>query len=210
MAELTELRRDALAELFNIGVGLAASALSDLVQDRVELSAPRVSVCSVPEARARLLGGEQKKVSAVVQQFSGPFDTEAMLVFPEEHALEIVRLMIGAADLSPQEISEYEQEAMCEIGNIILNACMSALADTFCATIDGGLPMHRFGTADGLLENASNSETGQDGAMVLFLQVTMEISKRSVSGQVIFLMSIKSLGSLFSLVDRYLEGIGLQ
>jgi chemotaxis protein CheC len=207
VANLTEMRQDALAELFNIGVGQAAAALSEIVNDTIELSAPEISICSVAEARTQLLSGECKKVSAVMQQFSGPFDTQAMLVFPETHALEIVRLMINSADLTPEEISEYEQEAMCEVGNIILNACMCALADSFCATIDGGLPMHRFESSEALLlAPAGSSMTDK---VILFLKVSILIRKHAVNGQIIFLMSIESLDALFSLVDQYLKRQGL-
>jgi chemotaxis protein CheC len=128
MTQLTELQCDALGEIFNIGVGRAASSLSQIVNDEVLLSAPAVLVVPREKAAELLLGKEFRQFSSVSQNFSGPFDAQAMLIFPEVNALEIVRLMVGP-HMSIEELSEFEQEAMCEVGNIILNACMSSLAD---------------------------------------------------------------------------------
>ena len=51
-------------------------------------------------------------------KFFWPFDAQALLLFTESHALEIVRDMMGS-QMGIEEIAEFEQEAMCELGNII-------------------------------------------------------------------------------------------
>ena len=207
MIELTELQRDALGEVFNIGVGRAAASLSTLVNESVELTAPSVLICEPGEVRELLLASHITRLSAVVQDFSGPFDAKAMLVFPETNALEIVRLMIGDADFSAQEISEYEQEAMCEVGNIILNACISAVADCFRVDISGGLPVHCVGDCDSLLNGDLLS--GSESPFMLLLKVSLLISKKCIDGHVVFMMRIPSLTLLLRLLDQYLVELGL-
>jgi chemotaxis protein CheC len=207
MIELSELHRDALGEIFNIGVGRAADGLSQLVKNEVLLSSPSVSFCQPETAHKDLLGAKLSKLSAVSQDYSGPFDAKAMLVFPEIHALEIVRLMVGANDLSIDEISEFAQEALCEVGNIILNACMSALADIFHVVLEGDLPVHHFGDSQTLI--GSHLSKPDEAPTILLLQVDMSISDNSIHGQIVFLMSITSLATLIQLVDRYLSEQGL-
>jgi chemotaxis protein CheC len=126
-----------------------------------------------------------------------------MLVFPESNALEIVRLMVGP-HMSIEELSEFEQEAMCEVGNIILNACMSALADLFHLSLNGTLPIHRFGDTESLafLE-------GDEQQMILVLQVDMTISQQRVQGHILFLLSVASMQSLLDCLDNYLREQGL-
>lgn len=200
---LTELQRDALGEIFNIGVGRAASSLSQIVNDEVLLTAPGITVVHRDQAAKLLLGTEFRQFSTVSQTFSGPFDAEAMLVFPEANALEIVRLMVGP-HMSIEELSEFEQEAMCEIGNIILNACMSSLADLLQISFDSTLPLHRFGDTDSLpiLE-------GDERHMVLLLQVDMIISQQRIQGHILFLLSVPSMSSLLHCLDQYLQKQGL-
>jgi chemotaxis protein CheC len=199
---LNELQRDALGEIFNIGVGRAASSLSQIVNDTVLLSAPEVTLVRREDASKVLLGSEFRQFSTVSQNFSGAFDAEAMLIFPESNALEIVRLMVGP-HMSIEELSEFEQEAMCEVGNIILNACMSALADLFHIALNGTLPVHRFGDTESL------AFLGGDDQMVLVLQVDMTISQQRVQGHILFLLSVVSMRSMLDCLDAYLRENGL-
>ena len=200
--DLNELQRDALGEIFNIGVGRAASSLSQIVNDTVLLSAPEVTLVRREDASKVLLGSEFRQFSFFFQNFSGAFDAEAMLIFPESNALEIVRLMVGP-HMSIEELSEFEQEAMCEVGNIILNACMSALADLFHIALNGTLPVHRFGDTESL------AFLGGDDQMVLVLQVDMTISQQRVQGHILFLLSVVSMRSMLDCLDAYLRENGL-
>ena len=175
MVDVSDLKRDALLEIFNIGVGRAASSLSMIVGDEVLLSAPSLCLCSPNEAVLALSGKPLTKFSTVSQQFSGPFEAQAMLVFPEANALEIVGLMMGGTNLSAEELSEYEQEAMCEIGNIILNSSMSVLADMFEVQFDSTLPVHRFGDSQAALVLEGDPEQ-----VVLLLQVDLKISQKCI------------------------------
>lgn len=203
MVTLNELQHDALGEIFNIGVGRAAASLSQIVNDEVLLSAPGVMVLHRDQAVSVLLGAELRQFSTVSQTFSGPFEAQALLVFPESNALEIVRLMIGP-HMSIAELSEFEQEAMCEIGNIILNACMSSLADLFGISFDSTLPLHRFGDTEHLPILAGDEEQ-----MVLILQVDMIICQQRIQGHILFLLSVASMSSLLVHLDRYLRERGL-
>ncbi|UCV12070.1 chemotaxis protein CheC [Dechloromonas denitrificans] len=203
MTELSELQCDALGEIFNIGVGRAASSLSQIVNDEVLLSAPGVMVVPREKAAEILLGTEFRQFSTVSQTFSGPFDAEAMLVFPESNALEIVRLMVGP-HMSVEELSEFEQEAMCEVGNIILNACMSSLADLLHISFDSTLPLHRFGDT-----NSIEILEGDEDHMVVLLQVDMKISQQCIQGHILFLLSVTSMANLLSCLTQYLHDQGL-
>lgn len=207
MATLSDLQQDALAEIFNIGVGRAASSLSLVVGDQIELTAPAIALCPLDRVQESLEGLEFRQFSMVSQRFSGDFDSQAILIFPEANALEIVRLMAGAVELSIEELSELEQEAMCEVGNIILNACMSAVADMLEISFDGTLPVHSFGDTctaflDTLEEQSSDS-------LVLFLQVEMRISQHRIQGHIVFLLSVTSLAALLACLDAYLARSGL-
>ena len=203
MPELNELQKDALGEVFNIGVGRAAASLSTIVNDEVILSAPSVHIVRSEEASGMILGPEARSLSTVSQLFSGPFEAKATLVFAELNALEIVRLMVGP-HMSIEELSEFEQEAMCEIGNIILNACMSSLADLFQVSFDSTLPEHRFGDPKSIsiMDDAGDH-------MVLVLQVNMLISQRKIQGHILFLLSFTSMTQLFDYLNGYLRQQGL-
>ena len=136
--------------------------------------------------------------------FSGPFDAQAILLFPERNALAIVSHMLDPGML-PEEVSEFEQEAMCEIGNIILNACISALADEFGVEFHGGLPIHHF-SSPGALPLFDQD----DDQVILVLQIHLAIRQERIQGHLLFLLSVSSLNALLTCVDRYLSRLGMQ
>jgi chemotaxis protein CheC len=63
---------------------------------------------------------------AIRQTYEGEFDTDAILMFAQESSLDLVRMMVGN-DLPEEELGEMAQDAMAELGNIILNAVISNL-----------------------------------------------------------------------------------
>jgi len=200
---LSDLQKDALGELFDIGVGRAASSLSQIVRDEVSLSAPQVTLAKTEDLTSTLLGAEFSEFSMVSLDFSGPFDAKAMLLFPERNALTIINSMLDA-ELTPEEMSEFEQEAMCEVGNVILNACISALADMLDIEFLGGLPEHHIGDHQTIAAMSADQES-----VVLLLQIDLLISQKLIEGRFVFLLSIDSLQTLLECVDGFLASQGM-
>lgn len=200
---LSELQRDALGELFNIGVGRAASALSQIVNDEVELSAPSITLTTPDKVAETLLGSDFHEISMVTLDFSGPFDAKSMLIFPERKALAIIGSMLEVC-LSPEELAEFEQEAMCEIGNIILNACISALADLFEVEFEGGLPVHHFSDIRAITRLSNGDED-----MILLLEIDLILRQHHIDGRLLFLLSVSSLTQLLAHVDAFLARQGM-
>ncbi|MFZ2302985.1 MAG: chemotaxis protein CheC [Gallionella sp.] len=203
MSLLSELQLDALTEIFNIGAGRAASSLSEIVGEEVKLSVPRVQLYQSSEINAEVLSLNSPRVGAVKQSFSGPFDADAMLLFTEERAMEIVHDMMGS-QVGIEEMVEFEQEAMCELGNIILNACLSSMADILKLTLDSSLPVYSVGETDTILRQIV-SEANQP--VMLVLHIDLAIEKRLSQGYLVFLLSSSSLRELLIHIDRFIAGI---
>ncbi len=199
MFQLTDLQHDALVEIFNLGVGQAAAAMSRIVNEEVTMSVPMIAFQSRAEVAQTLGSGEGRRICAVAQQFKGAFNTEAFLMFPEDKSLEIVRLMVGQS-LSLEELGEMEQEAMSEIGNIILNACMGTLANASGRELQGSLPMYHVGTGDAILCHSGREWDG----VVLTLKIDFNIERHHIYGYVAFLLDVPALHDLQHYIDGYL------
>ncbi|MGQ9830226.1 MAG: chemotaxis protein CheX [Thermochromatium sp.] len=204
MVVLSDLQRDALGELFNLGVGRAAHSLSQMVCDEIELSAPSVDLIQAHALAEILSSSEFRELSLVTIDFTGPFISKAMLLFPERNALAILGNIIDP-DLTPEELSEFEQEAMCEIGNVILNACMSALAEEFGIELYGGLPEHHIGTID----SWPIFTDGHPEQQLLLLKIQLAMRQQLIQGYLVCLMSVESLPDLLACLDAYFDRIGM-
>lgn len=98
------------------------------------------------------------------------------------------------------ELTEMEQEAMSEIGNIILNSCIGTLANIFGQQLSGSLPMYHVGSSEEIL-TASGSPAD---AIVLMLHIDFILEKHEIHGYVAFILDMSALHDLQDQVDRYL------
>lgn len=203
MNRLSEMQLDALAEVFNVGAGRAASSISEIVGDEVKLSVPAIEVKQSAEISPGILSLNDGRFGTVRQDFSGPFDAAAMLLFSEENALEIVRDMMGS-QMSLDDLAEFEQEAMCELGNIILNACLSAMADMLGISLNSSLPCYTVASCDEILDQIAASAV-QD--YILLLNITLTSARRQSQGHLILLLSSASLTNLIRHIDHFLSEI---
>jgi len=200
---ITGAQLDALTEIFNIGAGRAASSLSDIVGDEVLLSVPRVEFYRAHEVNAKVLSLSSARLGSVKQKFKGPFDLTASLLFTEERALEIVQEMLGS-QVQKEDLVEYEQEAMCEVGNIILNACLSAMADMLGIAFESTLPEYSSAEPDVVIERLV---ADADNPLMLVLHINMLIEKRRSQGTLIFWLSSSSLQELMLHLEQFVSRI---
>ena len=199
MFNLSELQHDALVEIFNIGVGQAAKAMSEIVNEPVTMSVPSITFLNRADAAAMLGKKETSRVCGVSQHYQGAFSTEAILMFPEDKSLDIVRLMVGES-VPLKELTDMEQEAMSEIGNIILNSCVGTLANILCQELRGSLPEYHVGTSDQILRaSGADSDT-----VVLMLHIDFILETHQIHGYVAFILDLTALHDLQDQLDIYL------
>jgi len=202
MITLSDIQHDALVEIFNISIGRAAAAMSSIVNEEITLAVPSFRFMTIGEAADALCTGEGRRICGVTQTYNGTFDAEAILMFPEERSLEIVRMMVGES-FPLNELSELEQEAMSEIGNIILNACIGTIANIIGGKFTSTLPAFRLGTSREILH--ADEKSADD--FVLFIYIDFIMAKREIHGYVAFLMNIPSIAGLLESVDRFIGKI---
>ena len=199
---LTELQQDAFTELVNIGVSRAAASLRQMIGTQVLLSVPSVEIVSRHSA-ARLIGEREAAPLVVVHQdFEGAFAGRALLIFPQENGRELVRAVAGE-ELSPDEVSALEDEALAETGNIILNGCLATMANMLQRTLTMSLPGILRGDGPQIFGTQGGEAPATD-ALVLFLYIDFSVSERDIRGYLAMLMDLPSLENLRLLVDEFI------
>ncbi|WP_348945882.1 chemotaxis protein CheC [Chitinibacter sp. FCG-7] len=202
MREFTPLQQDAICEIFNISVGQAAATMSQMVGEEVLLSVPNIQFYTLENA-CELLSKSNLRICGVQQDFDGCFNGHAFLIFPENRSLELVRLMIGK-NMPIEYLSELEQDALAEVGNIILNACLASLSEVFQQQFHCGLPILHIGSSQEVLQRC------QPEQLVMLLHIQFTLADRKIEGYVIFIMNSDSLDLLVYEIEKFLSGIGPQ
>jgi chemotaxis protein CheC len=205
MMNMSEIERGAVTDLLNVAVGNAAAALNDMVREEVRLSVPFIHFLDSRQAAARLEDEAHRNHSiAVKQQFRGPFFGEVMLIFPERKSLDLVRLIMGDA-VPLDSMTELEQEALLEVGNVILNACLGSIAKQVGERIESSLPIYVRGTGEKILSAGGG---GGPGDIVMFLHVDFALDKRRIYGYVAFVMDVESSQSFKARLRHLVEAAG--
>lgn len=197
---LTDIEKDALAELSNNAMARAATSLRQMVGSEVLLSVPQVDIISKKDAGKIIRADASHSLVAIRQDFEGPFSGRALLIFPEANSLQLVKVIVGR-EVPLEDIGTLEDEALAETGNIILNSWIATLANLLKQGLKISLPVVLRGDSDVMLKSAVAQE------MVLFLHINFEISTREIRGYVALLMDLTSVGELRSLISKMIEDL---
>ena len=196
LIDLSEIELDALAETFNLALGEAAAMFSAMVHEEVALSVPTVELIRRADLASELQASlHSSRLCAIRQDFesNSRFKTNTMLLFPEHSSLEIVRRMLG--DSTPiEQLTELEQDTLAEVGNIIMNSCMSSLANLFGIRMTGTLPQVNAEDAHDLLSEDKPQE------VILVARISMTLAAHNLSGFVLFVMDPEAIESLLEQV----------
>ena len=199
--QISDIERDAVAEIANIAVGRAAASLRQIVGHEVLLSVPSVDILTHEEASHVVAKPGNRALIAVCQNFDGPFSGRALLIFPEANSLQLVRAILGQ-ELPLEDIVDLEDEALAETGNIILNSFVATMANVFKRGLTMSLPTVLRGDGRQLFAGAAGEKE-----LVLFLYINFEISQKQIHGYLALLMDIPSLEMLRTLVQDFLDTV---
>lgn len=204
--DLSELQLDVLGELANMGLGAAAASLSEMVNDEVVLAVPKVEFIPKSDIASRLGIDERKSLKGVEQKFQGDLRGNAFLLFPDGHSLNLVRLLLSNAGISDSEnLNELEEEALVEVGNIILNATLSVFADTLEIELNTGLPNRVEGKgAEGVKTLFGVGLEAGDNELLL-IGIDFSVHEQPVTGFVALLLEVGSVQKLAERVDHYIQ-----
>jgi chemotaxis protein CheC len=196
---LSEIERDALTELSNIAMARAAGSLRQMVDSEVVLAVPAVDILTNQEATKLVSKPDNPPLVAVRQDFAGAFSGRALLIFPETNSLELVRAVVGR-QLALEDVADLEDEALAEIGNIILNCWVATIANLLKSALKMSLPVVIRSEGNRMFESAPSN-------LVLFLHIKFEIRQEEIRGYVALLMDIPSFAELRSLVAAFVSGV---
>lgn len=130
---LTSLEQDALGEVGNISFGSSATALSTLLNQKVDITTPTVSVVHKNE-----LDQEFPHPHVAVQvEYTDGFQGANLLVIKETDAAIIADLMLGGDGRNPSEdMGEIQLSAVQEAMNQMMGSAATSMSTVFNKKVD--------------------------------------------------------------------------
>jgi len=199
--ELTSSQKDALTEVINIGYARAAGALSELSGHRIHLEVPKVAVHQVRQIVKMLEEVVQGEVVSVNQVFSGPISGNAILILDLGAALLLNRLLTDTKD--SKQLDAAGREAVTEVGNILLNACLGVFGNLLQVQVSFTVPGLQVESIQEILSSLTIEETSLQYALMIHTRFHLRTS--DVSGYMVIILGITSLERLLHELRKWEE-----
>lgn len=120
------MERDAIGEVMNISLGSSATAISNMLDHRVEITTPMVSVSDVDQFS---LGDLQPAIGVEIRYVSGLEGSNIMLLKRSDVKV-IVDILLGSETPDEEfELNDLTISAVCEVMNQMMGAASTALSD---------------------------------------------------------------------------------
>lgn len=127
LQQVTDNYFDVLREIGNIGAGNAMTALSQMLNCKVDMRVPQVRLLEFSEVGA-VVGGEEQVMVGVLLAVEGDIDGSMMFLIEKKSAKHLVNKLMMGMGSSEDDFNEMEMSAMQEIGNIITGAYLNSLS----------------------------------------------------------------------------------
>jgi len=204
MLEFTELEHDALTEIFNISVANAATALGQMVGERISLSVPSIDISSRSQAGDNLVSMLGERISSVREEFFGSFSGDVLLLFPEQRSLDLVRGMIPDFDAN-EGMTDLAEDAFLEIGNVVINHCLNSMSSILNSKFKSEPPHYTQGAPMNVLSLSDNLNEGDD--IVLLLRVNFSLEREDINGYLMLLFNLESLTAFRGMIRKWIDEV---
>ena len=149
---------DAIGEMMNISLGSSATAVSNMLNHRVDITTPTVSVVSIEDFT---LGDLEPAIAVEIKYVSG-LDGSNIMLLKRGDVRTIVDILMGTE--TPDEefkLDELTVSAVCEVMNQMMGAASTALSDFLGILVNISTPeSYTLDDLDEFKRNHFHSECG--------------------------------------------------
>ncbi len=192
-----EMDLDILREIGNIGSGNAATALSEMVGETVDIGVPNCKLIPYGEM-ADVLSGSENVIMGVLVQLEGDLEGFIMMAQNLPDAQKMLKILMQMdVNVSEDDIegSLKELEPVIEIVNIVAGSYLSAISSMTGLTIYPDIPRMTIDMAMAIM-NVPALVYGEVGDSVLMLETSFFTLKDKLDGHFFLMPTVESFGRL--------------
>lgn len=124
--DLNPMQLDALKEIGNIGAGNAATALSTLLNKRIDMTVPKIEILPFNQI-VEIMGGAEMLVAGGYLEVKGDAPMSILFVIPETSVALFMKLLMGKEIKSFEDFDEMSESAIKEVTNILAGSYLNSL-----------------------------------------------------------------------------------
>ncbi len=191
---MNNMQLDLLREIGNIGAGNATTALSQIVNKKIDMGIPVVSILEFKEL-AKIIGGEENPIVGILIGIEGEINGMMMFILEQNSAHNLVNIVMNKELSDFSRFDEMDLSALKEIGNIMTGAYVSSLSSLTGLKIFATVPYMAIDMAGAIL-SVPAIELGKVSDRALLIQTDFGGEKEKVDGYFILIPDMPSYESI--------------
>lgn len=195
---LTPSQLDALREIGNVGAGNSATALSQIINRRIDMNVPKVALVPL-DAVPDMVGGPDAIVVGVFLRVYGKAPGNILFLLPQKSAFYLVDTLMGRKHGQTQKLDFMDESALMEIGNILSGAYLNAFYTFTSLSMLPSIPALAMDMAGAIL-NVVLVQLGQMGDQALVIETEFLSEDDGISGHFFLVPDPGSLQTIISAV----------
>jgi chemotaxis protein CheC len=180
MTDLNQIHFDILKEIGNIGAGHAATALSQLLSEKIEMTVPNVSILPFGDV-SEIFGSAEDEAVAIYMRVFGDSPGKIVFLFSVPEAKTLVDMIARRPIGTTEEFQDYEQSGLKEIGNIMTGAYLHALTRLTGLQQISSVPFFCYDMV-GAIINTALIDLGMIGDYALLIETQFSLTNRQING----------------------------
>ena len=196
--DLSPIQLDALREIGNVGAGNSATALSQIINKRIDMNVPKVALVPI-EAVPDLVGGPDAIVVGVFLRIYGRAPGNVLFLMPQKSAFYLVDTLMGREHGTTKTLDFMDESALMEIGNILSGAYLNAFFSFTHTSMLPSIPALAMDMAGAIL-NIILVQLGQMGDQAMVIETEFLAEDDGISGHFFLVPDPGSLGILIEAV----------
>ncbi len=195
---LSPIQLDALREIGNVGAGNSATALSQIINKRIDMNVPKVALVPI-ESVPDLVGGPDAIVVGVFLRIYGKAPGNVLFLLPQKSAFYLVDTLMGREHGTTKSLDFMDESALMEIGNILSGAYLNAFFNFTHISMLPSIPALAMDMAGAIL-NIILVQLGQMGDQAMVIETQFLAEDDGINGHFFLVPDPGSLGTLIKAV----------
>jgi chemotaxis protein CheC len=196
--KLSAMQLDALREVGNVGAGNSATALSQIINRKIDMTVPQVAIMPLGDV-PDVVGGPDAMVVGVYLRVFGPAPSSILFLLPRDSAFYLVDMLMGREQGKTTSLTSMDESALMEIGNILSGAYLNSLSHFTNLTLLPSIPALAMDMAGAIL-SVILIQLGQMGDHALVIETEFTTDNDGVKGHFFLIPDPGSLTTILAAI----------
>ncbi len=202
--KLTTLERDALKEVENIGAGNTATAMSQLIGKKVDITVPKIEIVALNKIHKKVTS-HQRMVVALYTPVSGDLQGNVISVlFSKPEALKVADLLQKRKGGKSTVLTDLDQDALKEFGDILAGSFLTALSCFLNLKLERSYQKLVYTFGESIIDLVL-LDIKRTMKHALLIHTQFKVPAIKVEGEFTMMIAMKSLSPLLAALKRKIK-----